>query len=84
MACMMLKSTETIAIDDAFPRKATLILIQFFHNIDIIYVSGGDHEGEFEDAQLLHRSWCHQTVADHSNSNLVQQQKFKIVLAVIG
>jgi hypothetical protein len=47
-------------------------------------VSGGDHEGEFEDAQLLHGSWCQQTVADDSNSNLVQQQKFKIVVAVIG
>ena len=32
-ACMMLKSTETIAIEDAFPSRATLILRRFFHNI---------------------------------------------------
>ena len=47
-------------------------------------MSGGDHEGEFEDAQLLHGSWCQQTVADDSNSNLVQQQNLKKVVAVIG
>ena len=47
-------------------------------------MSGGDHEGEFEDAQLLHRPWCQEIVADDSNSKLVQQQKFKIVKAVIG
>ena len=47
-------------------------------------MSGGDHEGEFEDAQLLHRSWP--AFADDliSESKLVQQQKFKIVKAVIG
>ena len=47
-------------------------------------MSGGDHEGEFEDAQLLHRSWP--AFADDliSESNLLQQQKFKIVVAVIG
>ena len=47
-------------------------------------MSGGDHEGEFEDAQLLHGSWCEQTVADDSKLNLLQQQKFKILVAVIG
>ena len=47
-------------------------------------MSGGDDEGEFEDARLLHRSWCQEIVADDSNSKLVQQQKFKIVKAVIG
>ena len=30
---MMLKSTETIAIEDAFPSRATLILRRFFYNI---------------------------------------------------
>ena len=51
---MMLKSTETIAIEDVFPSRATLILRRFFTIYDIIYVSEGDDEGEFEDAQLLH------------------------------
>ena len=32
-ACMMLKSTETIAIEDAFPSRAALLLRRFFHNI---------------------------------------------------
>ena len=47
-------------------------------------MSGGDHEGEFEDAQLLHSPWP--AFADDliSESKLVQQQKFEIVLAVIG
>ena len=31
--CMMLKSTETIAIEDAFPSRATLLLRRFFYNI---------------------------------------------------
>ena len=47
-------------------------------------MSGGDHEGEFEDAQLLHRSWCKETVADDSKLNLLQQQNLKKVVAVIG
>ena len=32
-ACMILKSTETIAIEDAFPSRATLLLRRFFYNI---------------------------------------------------
>ena len=32
-ACMMLKSTETIAIEDAFPSRATLLLRRIFYNI---------------------------------------------------
>ena len=32
-ACMMLKSTETIAIEDAFPSRATLLLRRFFYNV---------------------------------------------------
>ena len=31
--CVMLKSTETIAIEDAFPSRATLLFRRFFHNI---------------------------------------------------
>ena len=32
-SCMMLKSTETIEIEDAFPSRATLLFRRFFHNI---------------------------------------------------
>ena len=32
-ACMMLESTETIAIEDAFPSRAALLLRRSFHNI---------------------------------------------------
>ena len=32
-ACMILKSTETIAIEDAFPSRAALLLRRSFHNI---------------------------------------------------
>ena len=32
-ACMMLKSTETITIEDAFPSRAALLLRRFFYNI---------------------------------------------------
>ena len=31
--CVMLKSTETIAIEDAFPSRATLLFRRFFYNI---------------------------------------------------
>ena len=47
-------------------------------------MSGGDHEGEFEDAQLLHPPWPAFADAKFSESKLVQQQKFKIMKAVIG
>ena len=47
-------------------------------------MSGGDHEGEFEDAQLLHSPWLILADAKFSEFKLVQQQKFKIIKAVIG
>ena len=43
-------------------------------------MSGGDHEGEFEDAQLLHRSWL---ILAHARF-LLQLNEFAIVRAVIG
>ena len=53
---MIFKSTETITIGDAFPSKATLLFRRFFFTIyDKIYVSGGDDEGDFENAHLVQR-----------------------------
>ena len=46
---------------------------------DIIHVSGGDGEGDFEDGHLVHRSWLVPTV----ESNLVQPKEFRIVTAVL-
>ena len=54
---MILKSTETIAIEDAFPSRATLLLRRSFTIQDIVYVSGGDAEGDFEDAHLASATW---------------------------
>ena len=49
---MILKSTGTITIEDAVPSRATLSFRRFFTKQHIIYMSGGDDEGDFEDALL--------------------------------
>ena len=83
-ACMMLKSTETIAIEDAFPSRAALLLRRSFHNIRY-------------NLCVWRRSWrwvrrCPATPSSWSMSgdtldwfsNLVQLNEFVIVVAVIG
>ena len=47
-------------------------------------MSGGDDEGEFEDAQLLHPPWPICVNSLDCFSNLLQLNEFKIVVAVIG
>ena len=49
---MILKSTEAIAAQSAFPRRATDYSGEIPIISDIIHVSGGDGEGDFEDDHL--------------------------------
>ena len=50
---------------------------------DIIHVSGGDREDDFEDDHLVQRSSQLSAVRLNRESNLLQPKEFRIVTAAI-
>ena len=50
---------------------------------DIIHVSGGDDEGDFEDDHLVQRSSQLPALRVNRESNLLQPMEFRTVTAVI-
>ena len=77
---MILKSTETIAAQGAFPRRAKVLFRRNSHHIRyVIYVSGKDGQRDFEDDHLVQRSlplslW---------SESLLQLKEFRLVTAKI-